>query len=252
MSAVKFNPMKGSTLRRLLSTLQGGDGYHKSVAGLPGVLTADGKRVKLLSQLSPLQSDPLKGNYLRSPCRAGTDIAQMWSDRSKNDMCSCFSFPEQGGGLASFNPLKGGYLRRLLLPNCRAGTVITEVWQDGQVFKDLGARQLAVVEQRAQIEARRKQLKKKGQGNAHDNNGQIMGMCLLSQSVELAQKLFVYHVRVFRFAQTAAVQKHLERRGPRETLERPFCVRMSLALQFKAMTSKPSIKATCNDSACMF
>lgn len=43
--------------------------------------------------------------------------------------------------------------------------MITEVWQDGQVFKDLAARQLAIVEQRAQIEARRKQLKKKGTGD---------------------------------------------------------------------------------------
>jgi hypothetical protein len=58
------------------------------------------------------------------------------------------------------------------------------VWQDGQVFKDLGARQLTVVEQRAQIEARRKQLKKKGPGNAHDNECQIAEMCLLFQKTK--------------------------------------------------------------------
>lgn len=57
-------------LRRLLSESQGGDGYHKSVAGQPGLLT-NGKRVKLLSQMSPLKSDPLKGITHAAPAGQG-------------------------------------------------------------------------------------------------------------------------------------------------------------------------------------
>eukprot|EP00898_Chlorokybus_atmophyticus_P002224 jgi/Chlat1/3001/Chrsp2S04716 len=70
----------------------------------------------------------------------------------------------------------------------RAGPVLSEVWEDGQSFVDLNAKQVALTQQREAVERLRKQLKKPPtvvDGEAVDENGAMTG-----QDQQIAEEIY--------------------------------------------------------------